>query len=1278
MLLKFLVILDSRFFSCKVADKKWDKQHKEGWKMFVRKNAFNLYKNKNQQRPIFELKKDTVGRYAVNKHDNLPIVLRNVYSKATKSYVETKEVVYDEVLNLVLDEMHKGKSVNGSDTCLPGGINALSKRFNDQFYYKGSYRVIRKFLKDCKTCKINESLPMTQQAPPKPIRSYGPHDRIQYDLIDMAPSKRRSFMQLNPWGFRYILSIKWCFSKFCWLFPTKEKSAPQIHRIAKFLFDIEGPPTILQSDNGKEFVNCLIRRLSDDYGFRLIRGKPYTPQHQGQVERLNRTVKVYMRKLLQNCTKEQQGKYWPLLLPGIANKINKSYHFTIDDIPFRIYRNRDPNSMSSSIIPDDEVFSNAFPSAETVDADSAEFENNDDDDDGVFMDCSSVEDNPEDPSLAYDEVGTTIDNPDPLPSYKELLQSCLGSSYASSTLSSDNSTDLQDSLNQSPGPVSNEEEFSCESFNASLFYLTQKKLSSSLNALESSENMMHRNIERALKHCSGEKFSVEDKVLIRNPKISAKGRISSRDPFAPLNVVGEVLEVLPGGMYKLKLPDGDSHFQKDFFEGEMILFERHPEGESNSVGERHVEPALSNNRKSILDAITDFSFQLRRKYYKSNKKRSKKNAHISCKLFEKLFDILDCGLLAELYTGKDKQKQQELMTLFTNGLADLEKAGFTYFMYGSLAWERKRKVWLSDPLLSFLGEGQDHKCVDCFNDSSMRCKHPCCQQLALNFAERCGALSAFKKTSTMKTIHKSKTRKRNLEKESSNRSEPKKTKVDTSCCQPSHSDLLSRAHRKCLNLTENSSYDMETNGLIKEFQAKLVTFSDVPAVQRNLRYFLEVAFQDFPQELMRHISRERYQLSSHVFEIELQGSTLLCGMCALNNLLGTQIFNPTRMNFIADCLWLKQALLSDFRHDLSQCSLVGNYNIDVLTCSLKQEKYIVRHLHNQIMNFFVQCSPEEIDKNPQNLFSSLLRHLSISPGDRVLCNSASHYTVLHFTEHSMFILDSINGLSYCNASDAVVHLWQRTYDNQFSLLTVQRNEIIILDDNEQTENSTRDHSVFEIMKFNSKVDENQEISDIYPYVTAHDLRTLESTKFINDSVIKAVCQAINKVHNNVFAVDPLIVQKLICNPDFRFCNRKDKPVLPRKECLLFPMNTNKHWWVLSVNMGTEEYLSLDSLGLSHREEVAQILKAITSNIRERNFEFKETFVDFSKQGTNTTQCGAFAVCFLTSMAAKTEVDFSLYDMDHVRDRLAWCIVNNKEHEIAKGRIWKGELHASEQ
>ena len=125
--------------------------------------------------------------------------------------------------------------------------------------------------------------------------------------------------------------------------------------------------------------------------------------------------------------------------------------------------------------------------------------------------------------------------------------------------------------------------------------------------------MMHRNIEQALKHSSGEKFSVKDKVQIRNPKMPVKGRIASRDPFAPLNVVGEVLEVLPGSMYRVKLPDGEDHFQKAFFEEEKILFERHTDSDCPT------DKAMSNSKKNLLNAVTDFSFQIRRKFYKNSK-----------------------------------------------------------------------------------------------------------------------------------------------------------------------------------------------------------------------------------------------------------------------------------------------------------------------------------------------------------------------------------------------------------------------------------------------------------------------------------------------------------------------------------------------------------------------------------------------------------------------------------------------------------------------------------
>ena len=63
------------------------------------------------------------------------------------------------------------------------------------------------------------------------------------------------------------------------------------------------------------------------------------------MENLNKNVKYYLRRFLQNASANVQAESWPILLPGIADEMNKSYHSTIDDIPFRIYRNREASSL---------------------------------------------------------------------------------------------------------------------------------------------------------------------------------------------------------------------------------------------------------------------------------------------------------------------------------------------------------------------------------------------------------------------------------------------------------------------------------------------------------------------------------------------------------------------------------------------------------------------------------------------------------------------------------------------------------------------------------------------------------------------------------------------------------------------------------------------------------------------------------------------------------------------------------------------------------------------
>eukprot|EP00794_Sanderia_malayensis_P001646 gene1646-biopygen1516 len=298
----------------------------------------------------------------------------------------------------------------------------------------------------------------------------------------------------------------------------------------------------------------------------MIQGKPYMPQHQGQVERLNQTVKMYLRQLLQNSSPAEQAKTWPVLLAGIADKINKSYHSTIDDIPFRVYRNRETSSLNFTIVPDDTIF---FVESEELLTPASEDEDTIDSCDGGDDD---YDDDNDDDDKRSDCKGTSTC------SVEDLLQSCVGSSLSKScfsdTLSSQLVSDSLESHSINSGTDTEadaEEDFEQIKFTSCLFQHSLTESNLQLHVLGSTECTIHRNIERNIKNCPGDKFNVGDCVLIKNPALKMSS-IKTHDPFAPTNVVAQVTEILPEGMYKLELSKGQEVFKKDVFQGEMILF----------------------------------------------------------------------------------------------------------------------------------------------------------------------------------------------------------------------------------------------------------------------------------------------------------------------------------------------------------------------------------------------------------------------------------------------------------------------------------------------------------------------------------------------------------------------------------------------------------------------------------------------------------------------------------------------------------------------------------
>ena len=180
-------------------------------------------------------------------------------------------------------ELVKAMHSHSMGTCNPGGINALEKSFH---YYRGIRNIIKSVLEQCTgTCKLTKMLKTIPPAP-RANRTMQVMEELQCDLITIASKK--GVPQCSDHDFKYMLCVKDCFSKFCWLTPLESKEAFPISRVLAHIFHAHGAPTFLHSDNGTEFVNAIVKEVCSKFNVRIKRGRPYHPQSQGN---LNRRVK---------------------------------------------------------------------------------------------------------------------------------------------------------------------------------------------------------------------------------------------------------------------------------------------------------------------------------------------------------------------------------------------------------------------------------------------------------------------------------------------------------------------------------------------------------------------------------------------------------------------------------------------------------------------------------------------------------------------------------------------------------------------------------------------------------------------------------------------------------------------------------------------------------------------------------------------------------------------------------------------------------------------------
>ena len=119
-----------------------------------------------------------------------------------------------------------------------------------------------------------------------------------------------------------------------WFFQIK-KSKTVLKAIREYL-KITGKLTILQTDNGGEFNNELLKNFLEHNNIQYVRGSLYNQKRQGAVESLNRTIQniLYLAKDMQGSEFELNDPVYDFII-----KYNNRIHTSIKFKPQEVFQN---------------------------------------------------------------------------------------------------------------------------------------------------------------------------------------------------------------------------------------------------------------------------------------------------------------------------------------------------------------------------------------------------------------------------------------------------------------------------------------------------------------------------------------------------------------------------------------------------------------------------------------------------------------------------------------------------------------------------------------------------------------------------------------------------------------------------------------------------------------------------------------------------------------------------------------------------------------------------
>jgi len=213
------------------------------------------------------------------------------------------------------------------------GANSVVDAIHDAgFHWKYLKQQALDITSQCQDC-MRFNIAKHGYHPLSPIAAANPFDHIAVDLAGPFPTSSNDN--------HYLLVLVDVHSRFVVLRAIRNKSMVTVGNTLVEIFCQFGFPKIIQSDNGTEFVNQVIKHLTNTAMMDHRLTTPYHPRANGLAERTVQTSTKLIKKLLHGAK-----KYWDSHLPFVQYAINVKFASIHKSTPFSVMFGRKHNAFT--------------------------------------------------------------------------------------------------------------------------------------------------------------------------------------------------------------------------------------------------------------------------------------------------------------------------------------------------------------------------------------------------------------------------------------------------------------------------------------------------------------------------------------------------------------------------------------------------------------------------------------------------------------------------------------------------------------------------------------------------------------------------------------------------------------------------------------------------------------------------------------------------------------------------------------------------------------------